>query len=92
VAVAGVPPRRYQLLGTINAVHTSARDLGVTDWSQILALYDQPARLAPLRSSNLTAPPHNQGCGTTVIMGLVNIAELLRRGRENDLGAGLCRR
>ncbi|SED60103.1 RNA polymerase sigma factor [Jiangella alba] len=44
---SGVAPGRYQLLAAISAVHTSARDLGDTDWSQILALYDQLAVLDP---------------------------------------------
>jgi len=46
-AAAGVPPGRYQILAAINAVHTSARDVSDTDWSQIVALYDQLARLDP---------------------------------------------
>jgi RNA polymerase sigma-70 factor, ECF subfamily len=46
-AAAGVAPGRYQILAAINAVHTSARDVRDTDWSQVLALYDQLARLAP---------------------------------------------
>src|SRR5262249_34132868 len=41
-AAAGVAPGRYQILAAINAVHTSARDIRDTDWSQILALYAQP--------------------------------------------------
>ncbi|MGW4063603.1 RNA polymerase sigma factor [Amycolatopsis sp. NPDC004747] len=41
----GVAPGRYQLLAAINAVHTSARDIRDTDWSQIVALYDQLARV-----------------------------------------------
>lgn len=44
-AAAGVAPGRYQLLAAINAVHTSARDVRDTDWSQVLALYDQLVRL-----------------------------------------------
>ena len=44
-AAAGVAPGRYQILAAINAVHTSARDVRDTDWSQIVALYDQLARL-----------------------------------------------
>jgi RNA polymerase sigma-70 factor (ECF subfamily) len=44
-AAAGVPPGRYQILAAVNAVHTSARDMRDTDWSQILALYDQLVRL-----------------------------------------------
>jgi RNA polymerase sigma-70 factor (ECF subfamily) len=41
----GVAPGRYQLLAAINAVHTSARDARHTDWSQVVALYDQLAHL-----------------------------------------------
>jgi RNA polymerase sigma-70 factor (ECF subfamily) len=44
---AGVAPGRYQILAAINAVHTSARDVRDTDWSQIVALYDQLVRLDP---------------------------------------------
>ncbi|WP_448002386.1 RNA polymerase sigma factor [Agromyces bauzanensis] len=44
---AGVTPGRYQILAAINAVHTSARDIRDTDWSQVVALYDQLVRLDP---------------------------------------------
>jgi RNA polymerase sigma-70 factor (ECF subfamily) len=40
-------PGRYQLLAAINAVHTDAHTAADTDWSQILALYDQLSRLDP---------------------------------------------
>ena len=43
----GEAPGRYQILAAINAVHTSARDIRDTDWSQITALYDQLTRLDP---------------------------------------------
>jgi RNA polymerase sigma-70 factor (ECF subfamily) len=43
----GVAPGRYQILAAINAVHTSARDARDTDWSQVVALYDQLVRLDP---------------------------------------------
>jgi RNA polymerase sigma-70 factor (ECF subfamily) len=43
----GLPPGRYQILAAINAVHTSARDARDTDWSQVVALYDQLIRLDP---------------------------------------------
>jgi len=46
-AAGGVAPGRYQILAAINAVHTSAGDIRDTDWSQILALYDQLVRLDP---------------------------------------------
>jgi RNA polymerase sigma-70 factor (ECF subfamily) len=38
---SGIAPGRYQILAAINAVHTSARDVRDTDWSQVVALYDQ---------------------------------------------------
>ena len=44
---SGQAPGRYQVLAAINAVHTSAPDVRDTDWSQIVALYDQLARLDP---------------------------------------------
>jgi RNA polymerase sigma-70 factor (ECF subfamily) len=43
----GVAPGRYQLLAAINAVHTYARDVRDTDWSQVVALYDQLVSLDP---------------------------------------------
>ncbi|HKE66839.1 MAG TPA: DUF6596 domain-containing protein [Micromonosporaceae bacterium] len=44
---ARVAPGRFQILAAINAVHTSARDVRDTDWSQVVALYDQLVRLDP---------------------------------------------
>ena len=46
-AMAGEAPGRYQILAAINAVHTFARDIGDTDWTQIVALYDQLIRVDP---------------------------------------------
>jgi RNA polymerase sigma-70 factor (ECF subfamily) len=44
---SGQPPGRYQILAAISAVHTSARDGRGTDWSQVVALYDQLVALDP---------------------------------------------
>ena len=44
---ARVAPGRYQILAAINAVHTSAHQARDTDWSQVVALYDQLLRLDP---------------------------------------------
>jgi RNA polymerase sigma-70 factor (ECF subfamily) len=44
---ANTPPGRYQILAAINAVHTSAPDFRETDWSQVVALYDQLIQLDP---------------------------------------------
>ena len=49
---SGAAPGRYQILAAINAVHTSARDIRDTDWSQVVALYDQ---LVGLDSSPIIA-------------------------------------
>jgi RNA polymerase sigma-70 factor (ECF subfamily) len=42
---AGVAPGRYQILAAISAVHTSAREARDTDWSQVVALYNQLVHL-----------------------------------------------
>jgi len=44
---SGQAPGRYQILAAINAVHTDARAFRDTDWSQVVALYDQLVRLDP---------------------------------------------
>jgi len=44
---SGQAPGRYQILAAINAVHTDAGDARDTDWSQVVALYDQLVRLDP---------------------------------------------
>jgi RNA polymerase sigma-70 factor (ECF subfamily) len=41
---SGVAPGRYQILAAINAVHTDGE---ATDWTQVVALYDQLVRLDP---------------------------------------------
>jgi RNA polymerase sigma-70 factor (ECF subfamily) len=40
-------PGRYQILASINAVHTDAPAASDTDWSQVVALYDQLTRIDP---------------------------------------------
>ncbi len=40
-------PGRYQLLAAINAVHTDASTWSATQWSQVVALYDQLTRIDP---------------------------------------------
>ena len=47
VAAGQGQPGRYQILAAINAVHTSARHVRDTDWSQVVALYDQLIRIDP---------------------------------------------
>ncbi|WBB53447.1 sigma-70 family RNA polymerase sigma factor [Verrucosispora sp. WMMD573] len=47
VAAGGEPPGRYQLQAAINAVHTNAPSSRATDWSGLLALYDQLSLIDP---------------------------------------------
>lgn len=47
VASGGPPPRRYQLLAAISAVHTAAPSTRDTDWLQVVALYDRLAVIDP---------------------------------------------
>lgn len=42
-------PGAHQLQAAINAVHADAATVEETDWSQIVALYDQLLALAPTR-------------------------------------------
>jgi RNA polymerase sigma-70 factor (ECF subfamily) len=47
VAATSARPGPYQVMAAINAVHTDARDARDTDWTQIVALYDQLYAVAP---------------------------------------------
>ncbi len=40
-------PGSYQIMAAINAVHTDANEARLTDWGQIVALYDQLMVVAP---------------------------------------------
>jgi RNA polymerase sigma-70 factor (ECF subfamily) len=40
-------PGRYQILAAINAVHTDAPTASDTEWSQVVALYNQLVQLDP---------------------------------------------
>jgi RNA polymerase sigma-70 factor (ECF subfamily) len=40
-------PGPYQLQAAVNAVHTDALDFSMTDWSQVVLLYDQLLAVAP---------------------------------------------
>lgn len=47
LCLAANRPGRFQILAAVNAVHTDAPTAAATDWSQVVALYDQLARLDP---------------------------------------------
>lgn len=42
-------PGSYQIQAAINAVHADAASIDATDWSQVLALYDQLLAVSPTR-------------------------------------------
>jgi RNA polymerase sigma-70 factor, ECF subfamily len=77
---AGAAPGRYQILAAINAVHTSAHDARDTDWSQVVALYDQLVRVDP---SSIVAL--NRAIAVAELDGPeVALAEVDRLGDELD--------
>ena len=81
---AGVAPGRYQILAAIDAVHTDARHGRDTDWSQVVALYDQ---LVPLDPSPIVAL--NRAIAVAELAG--NIAETATLTRRRDqLGERPC--
>jgi RNA polymerase sigma-70 factor (ECF subfamily) len=49
-------PGPYQLQAAINAVHADADSIEETDWSKIVALYDQLLAVAPTTVVALTGP------------------------------------
>jgi RNA polymerase sigma-70 factor (ECF subfamily) len=57
-------PGPYQLQAAINAVHADAPTVEQTDWSQIVALYDQLLVAAPRRWWPSTAPSPSVSCRT----------------------------
>jgi RNA polymerase sigma-70 factor, ECF subfamily len=95
-------PGAYQLQAAINAVHADATTLEQTDWSQIVALYDQLLALAPTPVVALNrAIAIGEVHGASAALGLVDEldldnyhpfhatrADLLRRlGRNGEAAA-----
>jgi len=68
-------PGRYQLQAAINAVHSDAVSAADTDWSQILALYDQllalePSPVVALNRAVAVAEVRGAEAGLTALDGL----------------------
>ncbi|MDL5154393.1 RNA polymerase sigma factor [Actinomycetospora termitidis] len=95
-------PGRYQLQAAINAVHTDAARAQDTDWTQILALYDQLAVLDPgpvvaLNRAVALAEVHGPAAGLAVVdtldapryhlLDAVRADLLDRLGRHDEAGA-----
>jgi RNA polymerase sigma-70 factor (ECF subfamily) len=99
-------PGAYQLQAAINAVHADAATFEQTEWSQIVALYDQLLALAPTPVVALNrAIAIGELRGAPAALGLVDEldldnyylfhatrADLLRRlGRSNEAAAAYAR-
>ncbi len=95
-------PGPYQLQAAINAVHSDAATAADTDWSQILALYDQllafsPSGIVALNRAVAVAEVHGADSALELIQGLpldgyylyhAIQADLLRRlGRRHEAAA-----
>jgi RNA polymerase sigma-70 factor (ECF subfamily) len=86
-------PGRYQLLAAINAVHTDAPTAADTDWSQVVALYDQLVRLDPSPIVALNrAVAVAELDGPSVALALVERLPLQRYHAWNAVRAELLRR
>jgi RNA polymerase sigma-70 factor (ECF subfamily) len=95
-------PGAYQLQAAINAVHADAATADQTDWSQILALYDQLLAVAPtpvvaLNRAIAVAEAHGPAAALALVEDLdlgnyypfhATRADLLRRlGRDSEATA-----
>ena len=91
-------PGPYQLQAAIQAVHTDAREAALTDWSQVVDLYDQLMAVAPtpvvaLNRAVAVAELDGPQVALALVDGLgltayapwhATRADLLRRLRRND--------
>jgi RNA polymerase sigma-70 factor, ECF subfamily len=99
-------PGPYQIQAAINAVHSDASTPAATDWSQVLALYDQLLAVAPtaivaLNRAVAVAELHGPQAGLTAVDELRDLdryylyhairAELLRRLDRTDQAAAAYR-
>ena len=99
---SGVAPGRFQLQAAISAVHTYARDVRDTDWSQLEALYAQlcaldPSPVVALNRAVVSAELDGPAVGLAAVDALAledyhawhaTRADLLRRlGRSADAAA-----
>jgi len=99
-------PGAYQLQAAINAVHADAKTVDATDWSQIIALYDQLLVVAPtpvvaLNRAIAVGEVHGPAAALTLVdqLDLDNYyalhatrADLLQRLGRNDEAAVAYRR
>ena len=86
-------PGRYQILAAVGAVHTDAPHASDTDWSQVVALYDQLTRLdlSPIVALNRAVAVAELD-GPTVALALVDRRPLVGYHAWHAVRADLLRR
>lgn len=92
---SGERPGRYQLLAAVNAVHVTAPTAADTDWTQVLALYDQlivvsPSPVAELNRAVAVAEVHGAQAGLDAILPIREVLE--RYDALHAVQAGLLQR
>ncbi|MFJ3386030.1 MULTISPECIES: RNA polymerase sigma factor [unclassified Curtobacterium] len=92
---SGEVPGKYQLLAAVNAVHITAPSAGETDWTQVLALYDQliivaPSPVAELNRAVAVAEVHGPQAGLDAVLPLRSVLE--RYDALHAVQAGLLQR
>ncbi len=90
-------PGRYQLLAAVSAVHTDAARAELTDWGQIVALYDQlyavePTPVVGLNRAVALAERDGPAAGLAAVDALPGLAALERYGPLHATRAELLRR
>jgi RNA polymerase sigma-70 factor (ECF subfamily) len=86
-------PGPYQLQAAINAVHSDAPDAASTDWTQIVALYDQLLAVSPTPVVALhRAVAVAEVAGPAVALDLVDVLDLPRSADLSAVRADLLRR
>jgi RNA polymerase sigma-70 factor (ECF subfamily) len=90
-------PGRYQLLAAVNAVHTDAARAELTDWGQIVALYDQlyavePTPVVGLNRAVAVAERDGPAAGLAALDALPGLDTLDRYGPLHATRAELFRR
>jgi RNA polymerase sigma-70 factor (ECF subfamily) len=96
-ALASRPVGAYTLQAAIAAVHAEAPTAAATDWTQIVGLYDVPARAAPspvveLNRAVAVAMRDGPAAGLALIDGILARGDLADYHLAHSARADLCRR
>jgi RNA polymerase sigma-70 factor (ECF subfamily) len=87
----------YTLQAAVAAVHAQAKDVGVTDWNQIVRLYDLLAQIEPspvieLNRAVAIAMRDGPAAGLAIVDGILARGELADYYLAHSARADLCRR